>query len=523
MSPQGTGIKVAKASAIITTAFVAGYLLSLIKEIIVARRFGISGPMDAYYAAVAIPNLLAFVFVASVTAVFIPVYINHRRSDPLRADRFGSLVINKVMFFSVAVAILHFLLAPVVIYYGFRGLDPETAVLAVSILRTTSAMLILFPLLGIFGNILNTFEHFTAPALAHPLIQIAILGLLLTASSRYGVHVLVYGLIGGSLLSVLMVITVSVKYGFRYSAFSGYRGPFFEEFTRPLLLYVIVIISRQLIFFTDRAMAARIGPGSVSVIGYSQNFMLVPLTIFAVSVATALFPYFSIQAAEKKISEMKDTVKDAMRFSAFIFFPLTAFALLLSGPFIQVLFERGSFTSSATFLTSSAFSMYSLQFFFHGAELFLARFFLALRDVGFLFRAALFQVTANLILNMVFVRIINPPVAGLALSTSLVFIMIVLYYIRYLPVKGVSLNYKSIFSGIGKSFAAAVFTGIVLYLLRPLFQEYFHSASTGGQAILLALYGFSGIIVYLLILILIKSSELKDISRYIKRPQRLRS
>ncbi len=69
------GSSMAKSAVIIGIAFLASRVLGLLREIILANRFGTSSEYDAYVSAFRIPDLLFLVIMSgSFGAAFIPVF-----------------------------------------------------------------------------------------------------------------------------------------------------------------------------------------------------------------------------------------------------------------------------------------------------------------------------------------------------------------------------------------------------------------------------------------------------------------
>ena len=56
-------------------------IVSLAKEVLVARRFGAGDALDAFYVAVLLPGFLTGVVASSFNAAFIPTYIEIRERD----------------------------------------------------------------------------------------------------------------------------------------------------------------------------------------------------------------------------------------------------------------------------------------------------------------------------------------------------------------------------------------------------------------------------------------------------------
>jgi putative peptidoglycan lipid II flippase len=218
--------------------------------------------------------------------------------------------------------------------------------------------------------------------------------------------------------------------------------------TSGALLFVIGIAASQMNILVDSIMASYLAPGSLAALSYAAKLVMVPITIFTASLATAVFPFFSMQAAGDRIGEMKDSLAKSIRMAGFIFLPITAALVVLARPLIGLLFQRGAFDRGATDLTSAIFACYALQLFFYTVCIILVRAHLAFRDMGVLIRVAFAGVGMNIALNLLFILMISPPAAGIALSTSLVQVIAMGMFYRPLARRIGSLGGRGIIPGL---------------------------------------------------------------------------
>jgi putative peptidoglycan lipid II flippase len=106
--------------------------------------------------------------------------------------------------------------------------------------------------------------------------------------------------------------------------------------------------------------------------------------------------------------------------SAFIFIPIAVTIIILAKPLVQLLFQRGAFDTFATDLTSTVLVFLSLQLFFSYSVGILQRVIFAFYGMKSVLMITIITTALNVVLNVVFVKIINPPVVGIALASSIV-------------------------------------------------------------------------------------------------------
>ena len=154
---------------VVGACFALAALAGIVRNIVIARQFGIGADLDAYYAAFKLPDLL-FTIVAggALATAFIPVFAEFLASgDQDGAWRLASALTNLVVLVVAGLAALAALAAPwlvrVVIAPGFDAAQQaETAGLMRLVLIST----LLFGISAVQGSVLNGFKHFLLPAVA---------------------------------------------------------------------------------------------------------------------------------------------------------------------------------------------------------------------------------------------------------------------------------------------------------------------------------------------------------------------
>jgi len=132
-----TNLKIAKASLILICASVLGHVLSLGKEVLVAKYFGITKQIDAFYAAFTIPNFTANIFMLLFSILFIPLFIKQKEADRDSADRVASALMSWAMLALFLVSAALFLFPSQIVSAAFNGLDLYSASKAAGIFKDT--------------------------------------------------------------------------------------------------------------------------------------------------------------------------------------------------------------------------------------------------------------------------------------------------------------------------------------------------------------------------------------------------
>lgn len=481
-----TNRKIANVSAILIGASVLGHVFSLGKEMVVAKFFGIDAGMDAYNAALTVSNFIGNIVQSTLFVVFIPAYIKIKSQDEAKADRVISSLANWFVGIMAVMAALIALLAGPIINAGFHGLPPEVRLLGVKLLVLGSCSLFLYSLVNLATGILNAREHFVWPAFSQMFITALTIVLVVLFADRLGVFTLAYGLIAGLALQAAALFLVLRRLGFRYSFALDWRDPEIIQTFKLSCVFLVAVVAGQANLMVDQMMTSYLPPGSVAVLGYASKFIQVPLLIFSIPLATAIFPYFVNQVGKRQYDELKYSLARSVRMAGFIFLPMTVLIMLFARPALELFFQYGKFDARATELIALTVGCYSLQLLFITGVAIIHRVFFAMQGIWVLVKVSAVTVVLNAALNYLFIKTVTPPVAGIALSTSVMYAVsfVLLYYILGKRLGGLPGRY--IAKGLGGIAAISLVMGVFAHFSYAFAQALWPPVSVLGRACLLA-------------------------------------
>jgi putative peptidoglycan lipid II flippase len=157
--------------------------------------------------------------------------------------------------------------------------------------------------------------------------------------------------------------------------------------------------------------------GAVSRLFYSQRLYQFPVGVLGISLATAVFPVMSTQAARKDFDALQKTISRGLRAAVFIAWPATAGLMLVAGVLVSALFEHGQFSSDDTAAVAWTLSFYALGLWGYFTQQVVTRAFYSMQDSKMPARSALIAVFVNVGLNLTLIWFMGT--AGLALSTAI--------------------------------------------------------------------------------------------------------
>jgi len=396
--------RIAHAAGQVMLLFVVSRLLGLAREVIIGARFGTSAELDAYLAAFRLPDLI-FQLVAggALGSAFIPTFTAHlTRGDRAAAWRLASAVINLMLLLLTVVALLAALFSgPLVAHVIAPGFSPSQQALTAELLRGLLISTVIFGVSGIVMGILNSFQHFVAPALAPALYNLGIIAGAWFLAPRYGVRGLVVGAVSGSAWHLLVQMPALMQRRPRYVFTLGLRQPDVREVGKLMGPRVLGLAAVQLNFLINIILASGLSEGSLAALNFAWLLMLLPQGVVAQGIATAAFPTFSALVARGERSEMRSTFSATLRAILFLTIPASVGLFVLRVPLIRMLLERGEFGTASTAAVAYALAFYAWGLVGHAAVEIAARAFYALHNTLIPVAVGVGAMALNIVLSLV--------------------------------------------------------------------------------------------------------------------------
>jgi putative peptidoglycan lipid II flippase len=421
---NGHSRRLARSTAVFSLATAVSRVLGLVREMVSAYFFGVSGLINAFTVAIQIPNLVrALVADAALSGAFVPVFSDLlEKGERKRAWRVASTLFWLTLLILGGVTAVFILLAPLLMRpFGDPGGDYE---LAVGLSRVLFPIVVLLGLSGIVVGILNTYHHFALPALA-PVAwnAVIIVGLLLgipRIDDESGQLYLYAGVVVlGTLVQLLLPIPWLRRLDGGLTMVIDWRDPAVK---RVLVLMLPVTLTIGLVnvnFLVDTLFASRLLDPELAPAAIDKAFRLymLPQGVFAVAVTTVLFPTLARLAARSDTAGLRRTLDGGLRQIAFLLVPAGLLSIVLAEPIVRLVYQRGEFTSEDTVIVAQCLQAFSIGLVFNGWMLILNRSFYAVQTNWVPTGIALGAVALNAAFDTVFYRL---GIWGIPLATSTV-------------------------------------------------------------------------------------------------------
>lgn len=384
--------------------------------------------MTAWTMGFKIPNLTRRLFgEGAASASLIPVYSEQLHVNPEQAKRLANTSVTVLFMLLAAVVIVGQVL--VWCYYIFfeNRTGPRLGLLLCSIMLP---YMICICIVALLAGILNVHRHFAAPASAPIVLNTLIITSLLVTGWAFKIDpkqqvffVAVTVLFAGFAQIAIQIPSLRASGVSIRPAWDIHSEPF----KRVIILMGPMIVGHtatQLNTLGDDIIALcfmneqgnPLGYGAPGYLYYAQRLYQFPLGVLGISLATAIFPVMSSDAARKDFDALIKTIARGIRAAVFVAIPATAGIVLVAKPLISAIFEHGEFKSEDTPIVASTLSFYALGLCGYFSQQVLTKAFYSLQNSKVPALSALLAVVANIFLNLTLIWSLGT--AGLAAATA---------------------------------------------------------------------------------------------------------
>ncbi len=398
-------------------------ITGFIRDALIAGILGVSGLTDAFFVAFKLPNFFRRFFAeGAFNAAFVPLFSGILvSSGPHAARLYGEKIFALLLFSLTGFVLLFENFMPSLVFLFAPGFEstPERFDLAVTLSRITFPYILFISLASLFSGILNSMGKFAAPAGTPIILNLTMIAALLMAffewvSPGKGLAWAVFWA-GVFQLGWLWIACHFQGISIRVSL--PQLTPEAKSLVRLGIPGAISAGVVQVNLFMDMIFASWLPTGSVSYLFYADRLNQLPLGVIGIAVSTALLPELSKHVKTGNHEEVHNTQNRALEFALAITLPATIGLIVLGGPLVALLFERGAFTSQDAQATGYTLSAFALGLPAYVLVKILSTQFFARQDTKTPMKVAIGAVALNFILNCI---LIGPfSYVGLALSTAI--------------------------------------------------------------------------------------------------------
>jgi putative peptidoglycan lipid II flippase len=397
-------------------------VIGLLREIVAASYFGTTPAASAYTIAFLVPNLVANLFAnAALSAAFVPVFTDllqkGQRRDALRL----ASTLFWIMLIALSLVTTFFVLTAGLIMPLFTGptFDGALDTLTIGLSQVLFPVVLLLGLNGLLVGVLQSYEHFTIPAISPAIWNVVIIVVLVVLYPHFHgqnhIYALAIGVLAATAVQVVMALGALGRIDFRLQFHIDWRDPRIKHVFTLMLPVTIGLGIVNLDQLINSAFGTLVSSEAPRAIDNAFRVYMLPQGMFSVAVATVLFPTLSRLASRRDTAGMRRTVGVGMRQINLLLIPASAFIIVLTEPIVRLLFQRGAFNARSTELVSIALFWFAFSLPFGGLNLLLTRTFFAVQRPWIPMRLAAINMVVDIIVSIGLYKPLG--IAGLVIGT----------------------------------------------------------------------------------------------------------
>jgi len=362
-TPKAKGHTAASATILLMGSALLSGLLGLVRIKYINSLFGAGPEQDAYRAAFALPDLLAYFLIGGAASISLITILNRYREagpdqqpDDAGADHALSVILSTMLVVLTVGIVLAEIFAPQYVWLANKGFrdDALRSSLCTSMTRIILPAQLFFFIGSAMGSRLQVRKIFIYQAFA-PLLYNG--GIILGAFFFHrwlGVTSLAVGVFGGMFIGYGLLNTVGAfRTGLRYRFIVGFRDPAFLEWLKlslPLMIGVsLVMFDRQFLNYF-----ASTSEGGITFIGNAKDLFNAPFNVIGPAAGAASLPFFASLFQQKRAYDFSASVGRAVSRLFAVGMIVSAWMIALA-PWLMDLFRGGKFKHADAAATTHLF------------------------------------------------------------------------------------------------------------------------------------------------------------------------
>lgn len=413
-------------AAVISAMTLLSRITGLIRDILIARVFGVSGDTDAYYVAFRLPNLLRRLFAeGAFQQAFVPMLADVKSNRSAEETKsFIDKVASLLGFIVLCVSILGVIAAPILVFVIASGLveEPATFDTATRLTRYMFPYIFFMSLVALSSSVLNTWKHFAIPAAVPILLNLSLITATLFVAPLFDqpIYALAVGVMAGGFLQLAVQIPQLAKLHLlpRFvNPFKAMKDPSVRRVLKLMVPALFAVGVAQISILINTNIASFLAEGSVTWLAYADRLMEFPTALLGVALGTVLLPSLSAAFAKGMTDRYNALLDWGLKLVVAFAVPAAIGLALLGEGLVSVLFQSSRFNVNDVYQTATAVMGYSIGLIGLIGIKILAPGFYAQKDIKTPVKVACAALIVTQIFNLVNVPLFSH--AGLALSVGL--------------------------------------------------------------------------------------------------------
>lgn len=337
-------------------SFLSGIVLvfGFLREIVVARQFGVSQELDVF---IAVFGIYVFMGLQVGNTLEMTVISKWERIPDIddRRKLLTSVLGQSALIMAVAIACVIAIFDD-----GFRLLFPDLSAThseaAMQIMQGLTIGMLFSSIAGLLRGVLNTQRIFMPGIIGGAVISLSSILSMVIFSGSQGIYALVIGIVTGNAVLLAWYAVLLVKKGMLRLSWRGIS----PQILWPFWVAALIVLAGELLFqvyaLEQRSIASNFAAGTISAFYFASSFMLVPLALVVMPLLTAVYPKLASILSTDRETGARLLLKYAVLLMVFSTI-VAALLALFAKELITLVFVGGAFSVQAAEKTGEIMSV----------------------------------------------------------------------------------------------------------------------------------------------------------------------
>ncbi len=354
--------KIISGTGLMALAYFISRFLGLLREMVIADKFGAKGITDVYNASFTIPDFLNYMLAGGAFSIVLIPMISKYLSDTKppqitkRGQEIFSAILTPVVLMVILLTVVIFFLTPwftALAFPAFRK-DPVKFAMTVRLTRIILPAQIFFIVGGLINATLRARGDFRGNAWGPNIYNLFIILGGVVLGGFIGIEGLSIGVLVGAFLGPFFMCYWWARHSIQYTLSFDFKSADLREYIRlhlPLMVGISLLTVDQL-FIRIFGGKAGIAEGTITCLNYSRTIMLVPIALVGQATGQVSLTYLSQLWQQGNTEEFSRTLNQTIRGVMYLAFIFTGAIFLLAHPTTTILFFHGAFTLKNNHVTT---------------------------------------------------------------------------------------------------------------------------------------------------------------------------
>ncbi len=340
-------------------------IIGFLRDVLIAKYFGVSGATDAFNVAFKLPNFLRRIFAeGAFSQAFVPILSEYRNNKSQEeTNKFVSSVMGMLFLILLITVLIGIVFSSYIILITSPGFTTNIVKfnLTVSLLRITFPYILFISLASLISGVLNTWGVFAIPSFTPTILNLTFIFFIVFFNQAFhpSVLCLAWAVFIGGILQLLFQIPFYKKLGFNLKPIIDFKNKNVLRVIKLMFPAIFAVSVSQISMIINTIYASYLQTGSVSWMYYADRLMEFPTGVLGVGLGTILLPSLSKYSMSNHLQFSK-TLDWGIRLCLLLAVPATVGIAMVSKLLIVTLFMHGKFNSLDVIMTQKALIGYSI-------------------------------------------------------------------------------------------------------------------------------------------------------------------